>query len=53
MEKPFVVLLDNFNTYVTDMTWAFNGNILVVSSNDGNTMIVHFEPGVLGEPISE
>jgi len=35
MNKPFAVILDIFNMGVTDLTWGFNGNILLASSNDG------------------
>jgi len=38
---------------VTDMSWGFNGNILLSSSNDGKVTLFHFKPGVLGEPLNE
>lgn len=53
MSKPFAVILDIFNMGVTDLTWGFNGNILLASSNDGKVFYVHFKPGVLGQPLSE
>ena len=48
MSKPFAVILDIFKMGITDMTWAFNGNILLVSSNDGEIFFIHFKPGSLG-----
>jgi hypothetical protein len=38
---------------IADMTWAFNGNVLLVSSNDGSLACVHFKPGFLGERASK
>jgi hypothetical protein len=38
---------------VTDMSWGFNGNILLCSSNDGKITVFHFKPGVLGETLNE
>ena len=35
MQKPFVVLLDIFKLGIADLTWGFNGNILLSSSYDG------------------
>ena len=35
MSKPFTVILDIFTMGVTDLSWGFNGNILLASSNDG------------------
>jgi len=53
MNKPISVILDNFKMGVSDMTWAFNGNILLASSMDGHIMFFHFKPGVLGTRISD
>ncbi|CDW71962.1 protein hira [Stylonychia lemnae] len=53
MDKPFAVVLDIFKMGVTDLSWGFNGNILLASSNDGHVFSVHFKPGVLGHPITE
>lgn len=53
MSKPFTVILDIFNMGVTDLSWGFNGNILLASSNDGQIFCIHFKPGILGQPISE
>jgi len=38
---------------VTDLSWGFNGNILLASSTDGTVMFMHFQPGLLGTPCSE
>lgn len=53
MQKPLAVILDIFKMGITDMSWAFNGNILLACSHDGVIMSIHFKPGVLGEPVSE
>ncbi len=53
MEKPYAVILDIFKMGITDMSWGFNGNVLMVSSNDGNIMFIHFKPESLGTPITE
>jgi len=45
--------MDSFNLGVTDLTWGFNGNILLASSNDGKVLVLHFQKGVLGTPCSE
>ena len=45
--------MDTFNMGVTDLSWGFNGNILLASSTDGEIMYVHFQPGVLGTSCSE
>jgi hypothetical protein len=38
---------------VTDLSWGFNGNILLSSSNDGKVTFFHFQPGILGQPLSD
>lgn len=53
MTKPFAVILDIFKMGISDMSWGFNGNILMVSSNDGSIMFIHFKPDALGVPITE
>lgn len=53
LEKPLVIMMDSFNLGVTDLTWGFNGNILLASSNDGEVMMIHFQSGVLGNPCTE
>jgi hypothetical protein len=46
-------MMDSFNLGVTDLSWGFNGNILLASSNDGKVVVMHFQKGVLGNPCSE
>lgn len=46
-------MMDSFNLGVTDLSWGFNGNILLAASNDGSVMMMHFQSGVLGTPITE
>ena len=46
-------MMDSFNLGVTDLSWGFNGNILLASSNDGKVVVMHFQKGVLGTPCSE
>lgn len=53
MNKPFTVILDIFHMGITDLSWGFNGNILLASSNDGKVFSIHFKPGILGTPITE
>lgn len=53
MDKPFTVILDLFNMGITDLSWGFNGNILIGGSNDGKICLLHFKPGILGKPLSE
>lgn len=53
LSKPFTTILDLFKSGITDLTWAFNGNILMGCSMDGQAMFIHYEPGALGEPITE
>lgn len=53
MQKPFAVVLDIFKLGITDISWGFNGNILLASSHDGVIMFMHFKPGVLGTPLTE
>ena len=45
--------MDSFNLGVTDLSWGFNGNILLACSNDGEVMCLHFQSGVLGTPLAE
>ena len=35
LDKPFAVVLDIFKMGITDLSWGYNGNILLASSNDG------------------
>lgn len=53
MDRPLTVMMDVFKMGITDLSWGFNGNILLASSTDGKVVCVHYEPGILGEPLSE
>lgn len=53
LTKPFAVMMDFCMMGVTDLSWGFNGNILLSSSHDGKVAYFHFKPGTLGEPCSE
>jgi len=45
--------MDSFNLGITDLSWGFNGNILLACSNDGEVMCIHFQAGILGSPLAE
>ena len=53
MVKPLAIIMDAFTMGITDLTWGFNGNILLASSTDGKVMAIHFKPGLLGTPLTE
>lgn len=53
MPKPLAILMDAFTMGITDLSWGFNGNILLASSTDGKVMVIHFKPGLLGTPLTE
>ena len=53
LDKPFTVILDIFKMGITDLSWGFNGNILVASSHDGEVVFLHYKPGILGTPLTE
>ena len=53
MKQPQVTALDLFKNAISDISWAFNGNILLACSMDGSAIAMHFEAGILGEPITE
>jgi hypothetical protein len=53
MEQPLSIEMDIFRMGVTDLSWGFNGNILLASSNDGKIVCIHYMPGMLGQPITE
>lgn len=42
LNKPLTIMMDSFNLGVTDLSWGFNGNILLACSNDGEVMCIHF-----------
>jgi len=47
------VVVDAFKLGITDLSWGFNGNILLACSTDGDVMAMHFTPGVLGNACTE
>lgn len=53
MTQPLAVFMDVFKMGITDMTWGFNGNFLLVSSNDGSIAYIQFQPGLLGKLLTE
>ena len=53
MDKPFTVILDIFKMGITDLSWGFNGNILLASSHDGQILFIHYKSGILGTPLTE
>jgi WD40 repeat protein len=48
LQKPFSLIMDFSMMGVTDMSWGFNGNLLLSSSHDGKVAFFHFQPGILG-----
>jgi len=42
LDKPLTIIMDSFNLGITDLSWGFNGNILLACSNDGEVMCIHF-----------
>ena len=42
LQKPLTIVMDAFKLGVTDLSWGFNGNILLASSTDGEIMCIHF-----------
>ena len=53
MAKPLAIVMDAFTMGITDLSWGFNGNILLASSTDGKVMAIHFKPGLLGQVLPE
>lgn len=51
--KPIAVILDFCMMGVTDLSWGFNGNMLLASSHDGKVGCFHFKPGSFGKPLME
>ena len=47
------IVMDLFKMGITDLSWGFNGNILLASSHDGQVVCMHYMPGQLGQPLSE
>ena len=48
LTKPFALIMDFSMMGVTDLSWGFNGNILLSSTHDGKVTYFHFQPGILG-----
>ena len=53
MERPLTVMMDIFRMGISDLSWGFNGNILLASSHDGKVVCLHYKPGRLGQPLTE
>lgn len=53
MNHPLTVEMDVFHMGISDLSWGFNGNILLASSHDGKVVLLHYQPGRLGQPLSE
>ena len=53
LAKPLAILMDSFTMGITDLSWGFNGNILLASSTDGQVLAIHFKPGLLGTQLTE
>jgi WD40 repeat protein len=48
MDRPLTVVMDIFRMGISDLSWGFNGNILLASSHDGKIVCLHYQPGKLG-----
>ena len=53
MERPLTVVMDAFKMGISDLSWGFNGNILLASSHDGKVVCLHYQSGRLGQPLTE
>jgi WD40 repeat protein len=42
MDKPLTVIMDIFRMGASDLSWGFNGNILLASSHDGKVFMIHY-----------
>lgn len=42
LTKPFALMMDFSMMGVTDLSWGFNGNVLISSSHDGKVTCFHF-----------
>jgi protein HIRA/HIR1 len=42
MQQPMTCILDIFKMGISDLSWGFNGNILLASSHDGKVMVIHY-----------
>lgn len=52
-QQPIAVIMDFSMMGVTDLSWGFNGNMLLASSHDGTVSMFHFKPGSLGIALPE
>lgn len=52
-KNPFFIAKQAFLSGVNDLTWGVNGQVLFGCSNDGEIMMCHFQPGLLGECMSD
>jgi WD40 repeat protein len=48
MSHPLTVMMDVFHMGISDLSWGFNGNILLASSHDGKIVMLHYQQGRLG-----
>lgn len=53
LTRPLLVAEDIVQNSITDICWAPNGESLFLSSLDGSITCVTFEPGELGQVVSE
>ena len=53
MQHPMTCMMDIFKMGISDLSWGFNGNILLASSHDGQVLLIHYQPGILGKPLTE
>ena len=42
MIHPLTVEMDVFTMGISDLSWGFNGNILLASSHDGKVVMLHY-----------
>lgn len=52
-ESPFFIIRQAFHSGVNDLSWGMEGNLLFGCSNDGEIMVCHFRPGILGEFLND
>lgn len=53
MDHPMTCVMDIFKMGISDLSWGFNGNILLASSHDGQVLVIHYQQGILGKPLTE
>jgi WD40 repeat protein len=42
MAQPLTVMMDVFTMGISDLSWGFNGNILLASSHDGKIVMLNY-----------